>query len=110
MRVALFVPCTVDLLRPEVGLATARLLRRLGHEVHYPPDQTCCGQPALNAGHFEDAACLARRLLDILEDGSPDAIVAPSGSCVAALRKAGPAHLGLSHPALGKLHELYAAG
>lgn len=106
MRVALFVPCFVDLLAPEVGVATARLLQRLGHEVHYPEDQTCCGQPALNSGYLPDAACLARRLLDVLADGHPDAVVAPSGSCVAALRVEGRKRLGLEHDVLDRLYEL----
>ena len=106
MRVSLFVPCFVDLLAPEVAVATARLLLRLGHEVRYPEGQTCCGQPALNSGYFEDADCLARRLLDILARDEPDAVVCPSGSCVAALRKVGPERTGLEHPVLDRLHEL----
>jgi L-lactate dehydrogenase complex protein LldE len=106
VRINLFIPCFVDLLTPEVGTATARVLRRLGHDVRYPEGQTCCGQPALNAGHFPDAECLARRLLEILARDEPDAVVAPSGSCVAALRAAGPRHLGLDHPVLERLFEL----
>jgi len=106
VRVALFIPCFVDLLAPRVGVATARLLAHLGHEVVYPSDQTCCGQPALNAGRVEDAACLARRLCDVLEAAAPDVVVAPSGSCVAALRIEGPARLGLDHEVLGRLREL----
>lgn len=106
MRIALFIPCFVDLLSPQIGLATARLLGRLGHEVVYPSDQTCCGQPALNAGRIEDATCLARRLCDVFAAVDPDAIVAPSGSCVAALRVEGPARLGLDHAILDRLQEL----
>lgn len=106
MRVALFIPCFVDLLVPEVGVATARLLRRLGHEVHYPEGQTCCGQPALSSGYFRESLALARRQLDILGEGDPDAVVAPSGSCVTALRKIGPARTGLSHPLLDRLYEV----
>jgi len=106
MRVSLFVPCFVDLLRPEVGVATARLLARLGHEVHYPEAQTCCGQPALNAGCFEDALKTARRQLDVLAEGDPEAVVAPSGSCVAALRRVAPHAAGLAHPLLPRLFEL----
>ncbi len=105
MRIALFVPCHVDLLRPGAARAAARVLRRLGHEVRVPEGQTCCGQPALNAGYFRDFACLARRLLDLLDRDEPDAVVAPSGSCVAALRVTGPRHLGLSHPLLDRLYE-----
>jgi L-lactate dehydrogenase complex protein LldE len=53
MRVALFIPCYVDATDPETGMATARLLERLGNRVEYPEAQTCCGQPALNAGHLD---------------------------------------------------------
>jgi L-lactate dehydrogenase complex protein LldE len=105
MRVALFVPCFVDLFAPEVAVAAARVLRRLGHEVEVPEGQTCCGQPALNAGCFEEAGRLARRLLAILDGGEPEAVVCPSGSCVAALRRAGPEHPGLERSVLGRLHE-----
>jgi L-lactate dehydrogenase complex protein LldE len=88
MRVALFVPCFVDILNPEVAVAVCRVLSRLGHEVICPEGQTCCGQPALNAGFHGDAECLARRLLDLIAKESPDAVVSPSGSCVSALRTA----------------------
>jgi L-lactate dehydrogenase complex protein LldE len=84
-RVALFVTCMVDMIYPEVGLATVDLLERHGVEVVFPVGQTCCGQPAFNAGFRDEARVLARRFLDIFEPllrgGQVDAIVAPSGSC-----------------------------
>ncbi len=86
-RVALFVTCMVDMLYPEVGIATAELLERHGVEVVFPYEQTCCGQPAFNAGFRDEARGLARRYLDVFEpfvqQGLVDAIVAPSGSCAA---------------------------
>jgi len=89
-RVALFVTCMVDTLFPEVGLAAASLLERHGVEVICPEAQTCCGQPAFNAGHRRAARSVARHFLDVfytlLERGAADAIVAPSGSCVAMVR------------------------
>jgi L-lactate dehydrogenase complex protein LldE len=106
MRIALFVPCFVDVLDPAVGTATVRVLRRLGHEVSYPEDQTCCGQPALTMGHFADALPVARRQLDVLFREEPDAVVCPSGSCVAALRELAPHRAGLEHPGLSRLFEL----
>jgi L-lactate dehydrogenase complex protein LldE len=106
VKVALFVPCFVDLLAPRIAAATTRLLTRIGHDVVVPRDQTCCGQPALNMGYLEDAAHLARRLLRVLDASGADAIVCPSGSCVAALRVEGPAVLGVQHPALDRLYEL----
>jgi L-lactate dehydrogenase complex protein LldE len=85
-RVALFVTCMVDMLYPNVGIATAELLERHGVEVIFPEEQTCCGQPAFNAGYRNEARQLAERFLDIFEplvtSGQVDAIVAPSGSCV----------------------------
>ncbi|MEZ4675445.1 MAG: (Fe-S)-binding protein [Caldilineaceae bacterium] len=85
-RVALFVTCMVDMLYPNIGMATVELLERQGVEVIFPEAQTCCGQPAFNAGYRDDARALATRFLDIFEplvrNGEVDAIVAPSGSCV----------------------------
>ena len=56
MRVGLFATCLVDLVAPEVGVATARVLQRAGHEVVFPEGQTCCGQPAFNSGYRDEAA------------------------------------------------------
>ncbi len=80
MDVSLFIPCLVDRFLPEVGEATVEVLRRVGHRVLYDNRQTCCGQPAFNAGHVDEATALARRFLDIFEDA--EVVVAPSGSCV----------------------------
>jgi L-lactate dehydrogenase complex protein LldE len=86
-RVALFVTCMVDMLYPEVGMATVELLERQGVEVIFPEEQTCCGQPAFNAGYRDEARLLARRFVDIFEPlvrrGQVDAVVSPSGSCTA---------------------------
>ncbi len=83
-RVSLFIPCLVDQVYPEMGLATVRLLERLGHEVDYDPRQTCCGQPAFNAGHHEEARAVAGVFLEVF--GGSETIVCPSGSCVAMVR------------------------
>lgn len=89
-RVALFVTCMVDTLYPDVGLAAAALLERHGVEVIYPEQQTCCGQPAFNAGYRGQARALARHFLEVfhplIAGHEVDAIVAPSGSCVAMVR------------------------
>lgn len=82
--VTLFIQCLVDSLSPETGDALVRVLERLGVRMHYPPNQTCCGQPAFNSGYRREAAKAARRFLDIFE--SSDAIVCPSGSCVHMVR------------------------
>jgi L-lactate dehydrogenase complex protein LldE len=82
MRVALFATCLIDALFPEAGKATVQLLERLGQEVEFPLDQTCCGQMHANSGYFEPA--LVRRYVNTFTDY--DAIVVPSGSCAGAIR------------------------
>ncbi len=81
MRVALFIPCYVDLINPEVGVSVVRILRRLGVEVVYPEGQTCCGQPAFNSGFFDEARTVARHFLTVFEEERFDYVVCPSGSC-----------------------------
>lgn len=75
---------------PEVGAAAVELLEAHGATVIFPEGQTCCGQPAYNSGHRREATEMAGRFVDcfaaLLEDGSIDAIVAPSGSCVAMVK------------------------
>jgi len=83
-RVGLFVTCLVDLLRPSVGFAAVRLLEAAGCDVEVPAAQTCCGQPAYNAGDNENAKALALRTIAAFEGF--DYIVAPSGSCAAMLK------------------------
>jgi L-lactate dehydrogenase complex protein LldE len=86
MRVGLFVTCLVDLVAPEVGVATARVLQRAGHEVVFPEGQTCCGQPAFNSGYREEAAKVMRTTLRALASAEVDAYVAPAGSCTTMIR------------------------
>lgn len=94
--VALFVPCFVDVFNPDVARAVVTVLERLGTRVEYPSDQTCCGQPAYNAGHFAPAIELADRFARVFQDYSW--IVAPSGSC-ATMARAGFANLNPSSAA-----------
>ncbi|HEY2837731.1 MAG TPA: (Fe-S)-binding protein [Pirellulales bacterium] len=90
MKISLFITCLSDVLRPEVGQATVRLLRRLGHEIDFPQNQTCCGQPFFNSGFADLAREQARRTIETLDNGQT--IVVPSGSC-AAMMKIEYAHL-----------------
>ena len=78
-RVSLFVTCIVDQLFPQVGMAMAKVLERLGYEVDFPEAQTCCGQPAFNSGYPEEARKVARHFLKVF--GDAEHIVVPSGSC-----------------------------
>lgn len=79
MRVALFATCLADQLFPGVAVASVRLLRHLGVEVAFPEAQTCCGQPAYNAGYHREAREIAEHHLSVF-DGF-DCVVLPSGSC-----------------------------
>jgi L-lactate dehydrogenase complex protein LldE len=89
MRIALFVTCLGDVLFPDVGRATVAVLERLGHEVVFPADQTCCGQMHTNTGYPGDAVGLVRHHVEVFEralaDGA-EAVVAPSGSCAGSVR------------------------
>jgi L-lactate dehydrogenase complex protein LldE len=84
-RVALFVTCLVDLYRPNVGFAALKLLEAAGCTVVVPPSQTCCGQPAFNAGDNTTARDLARAVIDAFLPY--DYVVAPSGSCAGMLHQ-----------------------
>ncbi len=81
MKIGLFVPCYVNTLFPEVGVATYKLLKHLNIDVDYPLNQTCCGQPMANAGFEKKAIPLAERFEDMFKDY--DYVVAPSASCAA---------------------------
>ena len=81
MKIGLFIPCYVDAVFPEVGVATYKLLKSLGLDVEYPLNQTCCGQPMANAGFEKMAVPLAEKFEDKFKDF--DYVVAPSVSCTA---------------------------
>jgi L-lactate dehydrogenase complex protein LldE len=90
--VALFITCVGDTLFPETGRSVVRVLERLGHEVVFPEEQTCCGQMHVNSGYRREALRLARRMVDVLgRDDGVDAVVSPSSSCVGWVRELLPA-------------------
>ena len=89
MRISLFVTCLTDTLAPETGKAVVRVLERLGHEVEFRREQTCCGQMHLNTGYRDEALELARRFVRVFRDA--EVIVAPSASCVGTVRELYPA-------------------
>jgi L-lactate dehydrogenase complex protein LldE len=88
VRVALFLTCIGEAIFPEVGIATVELLERLGCEVAFPEAQTCCGQMHANSGYPREGAALARRFAATF--GRFEAVVAPSSSCVGAVRELYP--------------------
>lgn len=103
MRVALFVTCVNDTLFPRTGQAVVRLLERLGVEVDFPPEQTCCGQPQYNTGYRHETEPLVRRHAAAF-DGY-DYVVTPSGSCTAMVRDNHP-RVGARAAAEGRGREL----
>ena len=92
MNVALFVTCLADHYFAEAAADTVRLLRHLGCEVSFPAAQTCCGQPAYNAGRHGEARRMAEHALDVFE--GTDAVVLPSGSCATMVKKFYPRLVG----------------
>jgi len=82
--VSLFIPCLVDLFLPQIGEATYYLLRHLGIKPIYHPEQTCCGQPAINAGYTEQARKAAKHFIEVF--GNDEVVVSPSGSCVCTVK------------------------
>ncbi|MFC5139722.1 (Fe-S)-binding protein [Actinomycetospora rhizophila] len=85
MRIALVATCLGDAMFPQAPRATVELLERLGHEVVFPADQTCCGQMHVNTGYLDLALPLVRHHVDVFS-GAADVVVAPSGSCVGCVR------------------------
>jgi L-lactate dehydrogenase complex protein LldE len=88
VRVALFITCFNDTLFPATGRATVRLLERLGCQVDFPEEQTCCGQMHLNSGYADEGRRLVRRLRDVF--AGAEAVVSPSASCVGMVREQAP--------------------
>lgn len=95
--VYLYATCLVDMFHPEAGMDTVALLEREGIRVHFPQDQTCCGQPAYTSGYPEEARAVARAQLDLFPEPWP--VVIPSGSCAGMMRHHTPRLLG-DDPAL----------
>ena len=84
MKVGLFIPCYINAVYPEVGIASYKLLKNLGIDVDYPSNQTCCGQPMANAGFENKANDLASHFDEIFNNY--EYVVGPSASCVAFIR------------------------
>jgi len=83
-KISLFVPCFVDQLLPEVAVDTVKVLRRIGYEVEFPEDQTCCGQPAFNTGYWKEARPCAEHFVRVFKHA--EVVVCPSGSCATMVR------------------------
>jgi L-lactate dehydrogenase complex protein LldE len=99
VHVGLFVTCLGDTLFPSTGQAVVRLLERLGHDVEFPQEQTCCGQMHLNSGYADEGLALARRLAGVFDGYA--AVVTPSASCAGMVRE----QLGEEAPPIYELSE-----
>jgi L-lactate dehydrogenase complex protein LldE len=105
-RVSLFVTCMVDMLHPQTGMSVVKVLEHVGVEVDFPMAQTCCGQPAFNAGYRHEARQVAEQFLRAFAQA--EVIVTPSGSCAAMLRHEYP-QLFADDPAKRQLAERLAS-
>ncbi|WP_432798928.1 (Fe-S)-binding protein [Poriferisphaera sp. WC338] len=84
MKVSLFITCLTDQYYPRVGIALVKVLEKLGCEIDFPQEQTCCGQPMWNNGFADETRALAKRMIEIFENA--EYVVTPSGSCCAMVR------------------------
>lgn len=85
MRITLFAPCFIDALYPGIAMKAVKIFENLGHQVNVPEELACCGQPAFNTGHWDEARAVASKVIESLWD--TEAVVLPSGSCTAMIRK-----------------------
>lgn len=79
MTIDIFIPCFIDQFYPDTGFNMIRILEKLGHEVHYNPEQTCCGQMAFNSGFWEEAKAIGKKFIRDFPNNRP--VVGPSASC-----------------------------
>lgn len=111
-QVYLFGTCLVDLFYPDAGMATLSLLEQCGLKVHFPQDQTCCGQPPYNSGYDEEARSVARRQVALFLEPWP--VVVPSASCAGMIKNHYPRLLAgtdmetQAHDLAGRVWELTA--
>ncbi len=85
MKVNLFVPCFIDQFYPQIAFDTIKILEKVGCEIIYNPNQTCCGQPAFNSGYWKETLTAARHFIEVFDNDYP--VVAPSASCTGFIRR-----------------------
>jgi L-lactate dehydrogenase complex protein LldE len=112
MDVQLFVTCLIDSLFPETGEAVVEVLSHAGCTVHFRRAQTCCGQPAFNAGYWDEARTMAVQTMSVFA-GTSDPVIIPSGSCIHMIRhgypelfREDPTHLAQAEELAGRSFEL----
>jgi L-lactate dehydrogenase complex protein LldE len=112
IKASLFITCLVDLFFPQVGESIVKIFRKLGIEIDFPEDQTCCGQPGFNSGFQGDTRAIARRFLSIFNQDDTRYIICPSGSCTSMVRvfykelfKDDPQMLEITHNVSSRIYE-----
>lgn len=105
MEVTVFIPCYINELFPEIGIATVQTLRKAGVKVEFNPNQTCCGQPAFNAGFTNEAIAVSQKFVSDFK--SAKTIVCPSGSCTGFVKNYLPNLLADSKDLSGNLPEIF---
>jgi L-lactate dehydrogenase complex protein LldE len=91
VQINIFIPCFIDQLYPDTAINMVKLLRRLGYEIGYNPNQTCCGQPAFNAGFWTEATAVGQKMLADMQALPADtAIICPSASCTGFIKNTLP--------------------
>ncbi|HEY3424698.1 MAG TPA: (Fe-S)-binding protein [Negativicutes bacterium] len=110
MKASIFITCICDSIYPQVGEAMVRVLEKQGVTLDFPPRQTCCGQPAINSGYWDDARVVAKSILDSFQDS--ECVVVPAGSCLVAIKEFYPAlfaadrhYAKLAEELIGKIYE-----
>nr|WP_255711355.1 (Fe-S)-binding protein [Pelosinus baikalensis] len=110
VKASIFITCICDSMFPRVGEAMVRVLERQGVSLDFPPGQTCCGQPALSSGYWDDAREVAKGFIDSFH--ASEIIVTPAGSCLAAIKEfypvlfeKDPKYLDRSKELIRKTHE-----
>jgi L-lactate dehydrogenase complex protein LldE len=113
IKASLFITCLVDLFFPQVGESIVKIFRKLGIEIDFPEDQTCCGQPGFNSGFQGDARAIAKRFLSIFNQDDTRYIICPSGSCTSMARvfykelfKGNPQMLEITRNVSSRIYEL----
>lgn len=110
MKASIFITCICDSFYPQVGEAMVRVLEKQGVELDFPQRQTCCGQPALSSGYWEEAREVAKEFLECFKDS--EYVVSPAGSCATAIKEHYPVlfqkdeyYRRLSENFIGKMYE-----
>lgn len=98
--VDIFIPCFIDQVAPQIGFNMVKVLEKLGCQVNYNPNQTCCGQPAFNTGFFDETNSVAKKFLKDFPHENPY-IVSPSASCTGMVRNSYNMLFPASSPELG---------